>query len=123
MRLICAVGWSVVSLFCAAPAFAGFDAARIGIPVVEVANAAQVLRGVLIVDNEGHVLGTIDDVACGWLDERVARVRVKLKDSTMAGRNVWLSSEVLRFDASSRKIFTRMNVLQVRAKVSRAIAP
>ena len=122
MRLVCAVALSLAPLFCAASALAGFDAARVGIPLVEVEDA-QMLRGVPIVDNRGHVFGKVDDVASGWLDERVARVRVKLLDSALGGGDVWLSSDMLRFDASSRMIVTRMNVIEVRAKASGAIEP
>ena len=123
MRVAYVLAFCLASLTLSAPALGGFDAAKIGIPVVEVGNGAQVLRGVLILDNQGHVLGTVDDVACGWLDERVARVRIKLSDGAMAGHNVWLPSDVLRFDVSRHKIVTRMNVSEVHAKAAGAIVP
>ena len=123
MRVAYAVAICLASLAVSAPALGGFDAAKVGIPVVEVGNAAQVLRGVLILDNQGHVLGTVNDVACGWLDERVARVRIKLSDGALAGHNLWLPSDVLRFDMARHQIVTRMTVSEVHAKAAGAIVP
>ena len=123
LRVAYVLAFCLAPLVASSPALGGFDAAKIGIPVVEVGNAVEVLRGMLILDNQGHVLGTVDDVACGWLDERVARVRIKLSDGAMAGHSVWLPSDVLRFDVARHKIVTRMNESEVHAKAAGASVP